>query len=379
MVGTSLSHQAKKISKSLGEPGWLLKKRLEAVAVLEKRNGGAKVSGEFSEGKIVVGAECSGNATVLTLQQALARGNALVEQIGKPFSGKEPDNYLISFALFTEAVVVAVNSGGPAKIELGLSGKPPEHFATFFLFSDQSKAEVLVKREFSQGSNECEAILVGKGAKVDFCSLRNSGQQVDSALGMAVALGEGAQLKLFNSNIGGNGLVEQALVLQNERGSRCENYEASIARGAQRLTKESNHLHVAPDTYSRSIFKYATAGSSQVNVDGKVTIEKTAPGSDTHLLAKSLLLSEKSISHVVPKLFVRNADVTAGHGSAMAPLDEEELFYLKSRGIGENEGKRLMLQGFLRDVLVKSGIPEWISDEAEAGLFKCARELFPGD
>ena len=374
-----LSQQARKISRSRGEPAWLLKKRLEAVSILEKRNGSAEISGEFSEGRMIVEAECAGNAAVLTLQQALAKGNALEEQLGKPFTGKEPDNYLVSFALFTQASVVAVDSGKPAKIKLRLSGKPPEHFATFFLFSDQSEADVLVKRNFSQGCNECESIIAGRGATVNFCSLQDNDAKTDSTAGISTQLGEGAQLKFLNSNIGGRERNEQALVLQNERGSRCENYEASIASGAQRITKDSNHVHLAPDTFSRSVFKYATAGSSKVDVNGKVTIEKTAPGSDTHLLARSLLLSEKSISHIVPQLYVRNADVMAGHGSAMAPLDKEELFYLESRGIGEDEGRRLILQGFVRDALVKSCIPQWMADEMEAGLFKCAHELYPKD
>ena len=374
-----LSQQAKKISSSLGEPMWLLEKRLEAVSVLEKRNGHAEVSGKFSEGKLVVKAKYEGNVAVLSLQQALAKGNALEEQLGKPFMGKEPDNYLITFALFTQAVVVAVDSGGRAKINLELSGKSPEHFAAFFLFSDQSEADVLVKRKFLRNSNECEGILVGKGASVNFCSLQNNEVKTDSAAGMAVKLGEGARLKFLNPNVGGKERFEQALILQNERGSRCEHYEASIASGSQKITKDSDHLHTAPGTYSRSVFKYATAGSSQVKVDGKVTIENTAPGSDTHLLARSLLLSDKSVSHIVPQLFVRNENVTAGHGSAMTPIDQEELFYLESRGIGENEGKFLILQGFLRDVLVKSEIPQWLTEGVEAELFKCARGLFPGD
>ncbi len=375
----SLSGQAKKISISLGEPAWLLEKRLEAVALLEKRNGRAEISGKFSEGKLVAEAECEGNAVALGMKPALGRGNALKEQLGKPFTGKEPDNYLVSFALFTEAIVVAVDSGMPARVKLSLSGKPPEHFALFFLFSDHSVAEVMVKREFAQSANECMGVLVGKGAAVEFCSLQNNGPETDSAAGMSVQIGEGAKLKFLNSNLGGSKREEQVLMLQHERGSRCGHYEASLSKAAQRITKDSDHLHTAPDTYSRSIFKYATAGSSRVKVDGKVTIEKTAPGSDTHLLAKSLLLSEKSISRLVPQLFVRNADVMAGHGSAMAPLDKEELFYLESRGIGENEGRLLILQGFLREILVKSEISKWLSESMEQELFKSAEELYPRD
>ena len=94
---------------------------------------------------------------------------------------------------------------------------------------------------------------------------------------------------------------------------------------------------------------------------------------------KSLLLSKNSVSRVVPKLFVRNAKVMAGHGSAMAPLDEEELFYLRSRGISENESRLLVLQGFLRDLLEKSCIKAEILAPLEAEIQKEAWEIFPRD
>ena len=374
-----MSRVAEGISRSLGEPAWLLRKRLEAVALLEKRNGRAEVSGKFAKGRLAVDAKIKGSAAVLTIQQALSGGNALEEQFGKPFSGHEPDNCLISFALFTEAAVVAADSGKPAEIALELSGKPPEHFATFFVFADHSEATVLVKRNFAQDGNECSCAVVGKGANVQFCSVRDDAPKTDSAIGMCASLGEGAALKLLNSNIGGSLRDEQVLILQNERGSRCEHYEASISYGSQKITKSSDHLHVAPDTFSRSVFKYATAGNSQVRVDGKVTIEKSAPGSDTHLLAKSLLLSDRAISHVVPQLYVRNAQVMAGHGSAMTPLDKEELFYLQSRGIGENESKLMVLQGFLQEIIAKSEIAQWLAAGVEAELSRAAGELYRGE
>jgi Fe-S cluster assembly scaffold protein SufB len=145
---------------------------------------------------------------------------------------------------------------------------------------------------------------------------------------MVARLSDGAQLKFLNSNLGGKEKTDAFVFLQEGRGSRCEHYEASLSKGDQRFNKESEHMHLAPDTYSRSIFKYATDGSSQVHVNGKVTIEQCAPGSDTHLLAKSLLLSENAISKVIPMLFVRNADVAAGHGSAMTPFSDDDLLPL---------------------------------------------------
>ena len=379
MAGIPLSVQAREISSSLHEPGWLLQKRLEAVRLLEKRNGTAEISGPTRKGKLPIKAKCEGNVAMLSVQQALSKGNALQEQFGKPFSGREPDSYLLSFALFTDAAVFAANSGKPARIFAEMTGKAPEHFAVFFLFADRSEAAVSFGKRLTSSSNDCLGLMIGDDADVEFCHLQQNGAGVDGESGVFARLGENSQLKFLNSSLGGRKKREQVVFLQDGRGSKCWHFEASLAKGAQKIHKDSELLHVAPDTYSRSIFKYAAAGSSRVEVNGNVTIERSAPGSDTHLLAKSLLLSKNSVSRIVPQLFVRNSEVMAGHGSAMTPLDGEELFYLQSRGIGENESRRLVLHGFLLELLEKSGISAEILAPLEAGIQKEAREIFPGD
>ena len=69
----------------------------------------------------------------------------------------------------------------------------------------------------------------------------------------------------------------------------------------------------------------------------------------------------------------------AGHGSSMTPLNDEELFYLRSRGIGESESRLLVLQGFLQDLLAKSEIEPALLETLGAELEKDALALFPRD
>ena len=248
-----------------------------------------------------------------------------------------------------------------------------------FFFGKGSRAQVSLTTSFAKSSDFAIGIFLGRGAEAGFCLMQNNGAKADCRLGLAARLGGGAQLRLLTSNLGGREQRDGMLILQDGRGSRCEHFEASLADGSQRFWKDASHLHAAPDTYSRSTFRYAAAGSSQVHVDGKVTIGRGAPGSDTHLLARSLLLSEKSVSHVVPQLFVHNADVSAGHGSAIAPLQEEELFYLRSRGIGENGSKLLVLQGFMNEIVEKSGMRNGIAGPIAEALGAKAGLLYPRD
>ena len=378
MKSVPLEQKVREVSSFLKEPDWLLNVRLSAVALLEKRNGSAEISGfKMKNGDLKVKNNVGGNVAVLSVAEALKRGNALKEQLGTPLAGKEPDEYLLALALFTSGNVIAVGGTAPATVFLEMSGKAPEYFATFFLFADDSTASVFVKTSFAGNTHEARALFIGRGATAHFCALQENGEKAKTVAGMAALLGEGSSLKFMNSNIGSKEKRDGFLFLQNGRKSRCEHFEVSLARGKQKFFKSSFHFHSAPNTYSRSIFKYATAGSSQVNVDGQVTIEENAPGADTHLLAKSLLLSSDSMSRVVPQLFVHNADVAAGHGSAMTPMPGEELFYLQSRGISENESKLLVLQGFLQEVLLKSEIEPSVLRTLSQELEKDAMRVFP--
>jgi Fe-S cluster assembly scaffold protein SufB len=319
-----------------------------------------------------------GGARLLSFKEALAVPS-LAATLKQAPTGKEPKGYLSQLGAMEHGDVIVVEPSAKASISISRTHSPSPSFGTFFIFGENSHSAVFYKTSLQENSHEARGLFLGKGSVAHCCFLQADGEKAESQVSMVASLGENSQLKLLNSNLGSAKKTDRFLILQNGRGSRCEHFEVSLAKGHQKFIKESDHLHIAPDTYSRSIFKYATAGHSQVNVDGKVTIEQSAPGSDTHLLAKSLLLSEHSISKVIPMLFVANSNVLAGHGSAMTPLQDEELFYLRSRGIGESESKLLVLQGFLQDILAKSEMDASALAPLEAELEKDAFSIFPRD
>jgi len=326
---------------------------------------------------VKISSKITGGAKILPYSEA-AKLPEFHKMLYAAPTGKEPEEYLQFLASENmEGQAVFVEAGAKAEISIEISGKPPAGYATVFAFGESSDSSVFLKTSYESDSDEGRALFLSKGASVQCCFAQKNSESAKSSSWMVARLGEGANLKFLNSNMGSAEKHEKVVFLQEGRASRCEHYEVSLAKGRQRFYKDSDHLHIAPDTYSRSIFKYATAGNSFVDVEGKVTIEKSAPGSDTHLLAKSLLLSEKSVSKVIPMLFVHNAEVAAGHGSAMTPLQEEELFYLRSRGVGENESRLLVLQGFLQDLLNKSEISPAIVENLKTELEADALKIFP--
>lgn len=202
---------------------------------------------------------------------------------------------------------------------------------------------------FLQASSSASySISLADGAKAEVVVVNAAPADEDVEMKVDAALGKNAALKLIGCTLGGKETKSMITIVQ-KQGSRCEHLEVALLSGAQRLIARTNHLHSEPESFSRSSFRYAAAGSSQVNVEGNVEIAQEARGADAHFVAKSLLLSRDAVVKVVPMLSVKTGEVKAGHGAAMAPVSADELFYLESRGIDGKEGRRMILEGFLLD------------------------------
>ncbi len=201
-------------------------------------------------------------------------------------------------------------------------------------------------------SSATYSISLAEGAKAEIAIINSAPLDENVEMKVDVKIGKNAALKLIGCTLGGKETKNEVKISQ-KSGSRCEHFEVALLTGAQRLIARTEHLHCESKSFSRSSFRYAAAGSAQVDVQGNVEIAQKAVGADAHFVAKSLLLSREARVRVVPMLSVKTGDVKAGHGAAMAPVSADELFYLESRGIEGKEGKRMILEGFLLEFEAK--------------------------
>jgi len=197
-------------------------------------------------------------------------------------------------------------------------------------------------------SSAAYSISLAEGARAEVAVVNDAPADEDVELDVEAALGKNAALTLVGCTLGGKETKSRVKILQ-KAGSRCEHIEVALLSGSQRLIARTRHMHSEPGSFSRSSFRYAAAGSAQADVRGSVEIAQKASGADAHFVAKSLLLSRGAVVRVAPMLSVKNGDVKAGHGAAMAPVSADELFCLESRGIDGKEGRRMILAGFLLD------------------------------
>lgn len=140
------------------------------------------------------------------------------------------------------------------------------------------------------------------------------------------------------------------IVLAGE-GAQLEVYGVFVGHGSANLKLTFDTIHAAAHTRSRTLFKGVLAGTSTFDVNGVIRITKDGHGSDAFLEERALLLSPNALANTIPSLEIEANDVKCKHAATAGPVDQEQLFYLRSRGLDERTAETLIVRGFLEHVL----------------------------
>lgn len=109
--------------------------------------------------------------------------------------------------------------------------------------------------------------------------------------------------------------------------------------------------HKAPHTTSRQLYKTVLSEAAFSDFETAVSVERGASRADSNQLCRNLLLSEGARAVSRPLLNIDNDDVACAHGATTGPMEESELFYLRSRGLNESAAKELLVYGFAEEIL----------------------------
>ncbi|MCS0498263.1 Fe-S cluster assembly protein SufD [Protaetiibacter sp. 10F1B-8-1] len=184
----------------------------------------------------------------------------------------------------------------------------------------------------------------------------------DTALHLAsqfARIGHGATLTHIVVSLGGEVVrVNPSAHLAGE-GADAELYGVYFADAGQHLEQQVYVHHEAAHTRSRVTYKGALNGEGAHTVwIGDVLIGRDATGTDTYEQNRNLVLSDGTRADSIPNLEIETGDIEgAGHASATGRFDDEQLFYLQARGIPEDEARRLVVLGFLSEIVQKIGEP----------------------
>ena len=198
-------------------------------------------------------------------------------------------------------------------------------------------------------------IIIGKHARLDHVRLaphKDAAQVVD----YAVRVAEGGAYRAHFANFGAKiSRTDLHISLEGE-GAQAHLSGVGVLDGTH--ADVTTHVtHAAGKTQSTQLFKYVAGGHARGVYQSKVTVAQGANGADSRQTAKGLLLEDRAEIDLKPELEILADDVKCAHGAAIGDLDADSLFYLRSRGIPENEARALLMRAFLGDAI------EQIEDE----------------
>jgi Fe-S cluster assembly protein SufD len=238
-----------------------------------------------------------------------------------------------------------------------------------------SKGTVVLQFEGSAVLADNVEIVVEDGADLTVVSLQDWADDAVHLSSQHARVGRDATLKHVAISFGGDLVRHDATAEYAGPGGSVEMLGLYFADDGQHIEHRLFVDHTAPKTKSHVVYKGALQGEGAHTVwIGNVLIRKIAEGIDTFEENRNLVLTDGCRADSVPNLEIETGEIEgAGHASATGRFDDEQLFYLRSRGIAEDEARRLVVHGFFNDLIRKIGVPsleEKLTSTVEAELAK---------
>ena len=291
---------------------------------------------------------------------------AVVETIGPdhPLVGTAfvPADKATALALrdFTQGQLVTITGELTTPVYLQLTGTGEVSLGHIVIDAAPfSRAVVILEHAGAATHSGAVEIRVGDGANVTLVSLQEWDDTSVHLSSQAARLGRDATFKSVVVTLGGNLVRLHPTVTYAGPGGRAEFLGVAFADTGQHLEHRLLVEHTAPHCTSRVTYKTAVQGEGAHSVwVGDVLIRAEATGTDTYELNRNLLLTDSARADSVPNLEIETGEIAgAGHASATGRFDDEQLFYLQSRGIDPVEARRIVVLGFFTEILQQIGVP----------------------
>ena len=229
-----------------------------------------------------------------------------------------------------------------------------------FKVGAHAKGTILLRHEGSASYATKVDVLVGDGAKVNFVSIQDWADDAVHGGHHSVLVGRDAEVRTVTVSLGGKVVRLAETARFAGPGGSLEQFGLYFVDGGQHIEHRLFVDHNAPHTHSNVDYRGALQGEGARAVwIGDVLIRKVAENISTYESNKNLVLTDGCRADSVPNLEIETGEIEgAGHSSTTGRFDDEQLFYLRSRGITEAEARRLVVRGFFADIVRRIGVPE---------------------
>ncbi|MEY9776866.1 Fe-S cluster assembly protein SufD [Arthrobacter sp. MW3 TE3886] len=264
---------------------------------------------------------------------------------------------------FTEATVITVPSevqvNGEVSVLLTGQGTAASAQHVVIVAEKFSKSVVVLDHQGTAVVSENIEILVEDGAQLTVISLQEWNDDAVHASSQQAKLGRDAKFKHIVVSLGGDLVRVTPSARFTAPGAEVELFGLYFADAGQHLEQRLFVDHAVANCKSNVLYKGALQGRNAHTVwVGDVLIRKEAEGTDTYEANRNLVLTDGARADSVPNLEIETGLIAgAGHASATGRFDDQHLFYLMARGIPEEVARRLVVRGFLNEIIQKINVP----------------------
>jgi Fe-S cluster assembly protein SufD len=258
------------------------------------------------------------------------------------------------------AITISAEEHREVRIVRSAFGSAPRGAHTIIEAKPFSDAVIILDNAGSAHLSENVEILVGDSARLTVVTVQDFDDDAHYVATHFARVGRDSVLKHVVVSLGGKVVRVNPAVTLAGTGAEGELLGVYFADAGQHLEQQVFLFHQAAKTRGRVNYKGALQGDGARTVwIGDVLIGPDAVGTDSYEQNRNLVLTEGTRADSIPNLEIETGDIQgAGHASATGRFDDEQLFYLRSRGISETEARRLVVRGFLVEIVQKIGVPE---------------------
>ena len=324
-----------------------------------------------------VGAQYDSGMVYHRLQETLAKKGVIFENMDVALQ-KYPD--LVKKYFMTECVPVrfhkftmlhaAAWSGGtfiyvpkgvhvelPLQAYFWMNQKQSAQFEHTLIVADEDSSVEYIEGCSAPRYNKsslhagCVEIFVHKGARVKYISVENWSLNTFNLNTKRAVVHEKGEIQWVGGNMGsGVTMLYPSSVLKGE-GAKSDNLSVVFAGKGQIQDVGAKAIHLAPNTTSTIRSKSISKDGGIANYRGLIQTSKRATGTSSSLVCDSLLLDDKSESNTFPAVMNKSDDVDISHEARIGRIGDEEIFYLQSRGLSEDQAIRLIVNGFVSPII----------------------------
>lgn len=197
----------------------------------------------------------------------------------------------------------------------------------------------------------CVEIFVHKNARVRYSSIENWSKNTFNLNTKRALVDEDGVIEWVNGNMGSGTTMLYPCSILRGRGARSDSLGVAFAGPGQNQDTGSKTIHAAPNTKSTIRSKSISAGGGVSTYRGLVKVTQKAENSDVSVNCDALILDDESISNTVPDMKIENEQVNIVHEARVGKIGDDEIFYLMSRGLDEEQSSQLVVSGFIEPIV----------------------------